>query len=61
MAVREVVNHFETAGTVQPTPRTSRPDEKQPTVHWTAPDNYNKLNDFEIKVRNILLTNSYNI
>ena len=34
---------------------------KQPTLDWKAPENLNELHNFEIKVRNIFLWNSYNV
>ena len=61
MAVREAGSPTENIRTAQLTPRTSGTILKQPTISWKAQDKYNKLHNSEIEVKNIVLTNSYDM
>ena len=41
-------------------PRTGSPSLEQPTFDWKTADKYQELGNFELEVKNIVMTNSYN-
>ena len=60
MVVKEAENPVNTARSVQVMPRAGSPALKQSTFDWKARDKYQELQNFEIEVKNIFMTNSCN-
>ena len=61
MAVREAKDTYESRRAMQAVPKVSGQTLRQTTINWKSQDKFNKLKNFKIKVRNILMMNSYNI
>ena len=56
-AARDTKTNVQNARSTQQTPQANGPMLKQPNFDWKAPDTYHILNNFEVRVRNIVLTN----
>ena len=61
MVVREAETLAGNARPIQKVPRMGGPALKQPTFDWKIPDKYHELCNFKIEIKNIFLTNNYNI
>ena len=61
MAVKEAENSSNAARSVQLIPITDSPALKQPTFICKTVKKYQELQSFELQVKNISITNSYNI
>ena len=61
MAVREADNLVNNARSVHAASRSGSPALKHCTFSWKAGDKYLELCKFEIRVKNIFMTNRYNI
>ena len=61
MAFRETEIPVNTTRLVPPIPQISGPVLNKPMFDWKSPDKYLELHNFEIEIKNIFLTNSYNI
>ena len=61
IAVREVDHPFNNARPKHKTPRSGGPALGQPTFNWKTIDKYHEVYNFEIKVKNIPMTDNYNM
>ena len=61
MTVREAVSQGNTTRPGETMPKPVGSVLKQPTFNWKPPDKYKELCNFEIYVKNIFITYSYNI
>ena len=59
MGIRETENLIKPVRPVQVILRTSGQTLKQPTYDWKTADKYQELQNFEIEIKNIFMTNSY--
>ena len=59
--VREAEGSSKCRRAVQAGPRVPGPTLRQLIFNWKAQDKYNEFYNFKIEVRNISLTNGYNI
>ena len=58
MSIREADNPVNSVRLIHTASRSSGPAARQPTFDWKATDKYQKLCNFEIKVKNIFITNT---
>ena len=61
MTVKEEEGPMKCRRPVHTASKVSRPKFREPTLDWKAQDKCNELNNFKIKVRNIIMMDTYNI
>ena len=61
MAIREADNQVNSARPIHTMPNSGHQVLRQPLFHWKAADKHQKQCNFEIEVKNIFMTDDYNI